>query len=220
MRQFMNNQRIPVSVALAIWLIAAGGLHASDCYVLSAGVDNYTNANKLNGCLNDARNTSAAFQAQKGVLFGAVQTQTLLDGQATCANITQRFQDMGRRAKPGDFVVLFLSGHGGRVNNNQTWHFLPVDYDPQNRADTTLSDRNILDASDLLARQGKKVIVIIDACFAGQLAITAREYLARHRTPNGGGIVLMLSSSADQTSAALGQFSAFAKAFADSMNRS
>ena len=36
-----------------------------DCYLVSAGVDNYRNANKLNGCLNDAHNTTAAFKASK-----------------------------------------------------------------------------------------------------------------------------------------------------------
>ena len=54
--------------------------------------------------------------------------------------------------------------------------------------------------------------------FSGQLHITAKEYFNRYKNPQGGGLILMVSSSANQTSAALGQYSAFAKAFAYAMN--
>ena len=187
-------------------------------YVVSAGVDNYPNVNKLNGCLNDARNNSAAFRAQQGLAFGKVTTHTLLDAQATAGNIAHKFQEISRQARAGDFVVLFLSGHGERTNNNQSWRFLPYDFNRQNEARTTLTDRFLLETSDVLVRQGKKVVIIVDACFAGQLRITAQAQLGRYRNPQGGGLILMLSSSANQTSAALGQYSAFAKALADSIN--
>lgn len=221
MKTALTRMRLPLGVSLAILLLASGWARANgplpDCYVLSAGVDNYPNANKLNGCLNDARNTTAAFQGQQGFLFGQVHAQTLLDGNATSGNISQRFHAFTNQGKAGDYFVLFLSGHGGRTNNDQTWYFLPYNYQPQNRAATTLSDRQLLDAADGIVKQGKKVVIVIDACFSGQLGHTAQPYLARYRNPQGGGLVLMMSSSASQTSAALGQYSAFAKAFVDSM---
>jgi uncharacterized caspase-like protein len=213
--------RLPIAVALAILMLSAGWAQADagrpDCYVLAAGVDNYPNANKLRGCLNDARNTAAAFRRQQGVLFGKVVTHTLLDGNATSGRITQKLHRIARQGSAGDYVVIFLSGHGGRTASNRSWYFLSYDYDPNRQAATTLSDRQLLDAAHVMVEQGKKVIVIIDACFSGQFNVTARPYLAKYRNPNGGGLVLMLSSSANQTSAALGQYSAFAKAFADAM---
>jgi hypothetical protein len=126
-------------------------------------------------------------------------------------------QALSRKGAAGDYVVIFLSGHGGRTQNNQAWYFLPYDYHSQRHAATALTDRQILDAADVLVKQNKKVFVIIDACFSGQLNLSAQPYLRNYRNPQGGGLVLMLSSSADQTSQALGKYSAFAKAFADSM---
>ncbi|MBI2807683.1 MAG: caspase family protein [Planctomycetes bacterium] len=219
MKLLSQMKRLPLSVALFLLVVqtglAQGQASRPDCWVLSAGVDNYPNANRLQGCLADARNTSAAFLAQRGKKFGAVHVQTLLDGNATRSQIVRRLDDFSRVGKAGDFVVLFLSGHGAR--NGQGWHFLTHDFDPRDQANTTLTDRQILDACDVLVRKGKKVVIIVDACFAGQLNITARNYLARYRDAKGGGLILMVSSGADQTSMALGAYSAFAKAFADSM---
>jgi uncharacterized caspase-like protein len=188
-----------------------------DCYIVSAGVDSYRNANKLNGCLNDARNTVAAFQAQQGWAFRKVQAQTLLDATATRAGIQERFAAFATQGAANDFMVLFLSGHGGRTNGNKTWFYLPFDYHPSKFADTALTDKQILDAGDALVKQKKNVVIIVDACYCGQMYATAQPYFARYRTSKEGGMVLMLSSAANQTSAALGNYSAFAKALADSM---
>ncbi|MCI0685059.1 MAG: caspase family protein [Gemmataceae bacterium] len=188
-----------------------------DCYVLSAGVDDYRNANKLNGCLNDARNTAAAFRAQTGSMFRKVEVQTLLDASATRGSIQQRLQGFTKQGASRDYMVLFLSGHGGRTNGDKTWYFLPFDFHPSRFADTVLTDRQILDAGDAVVKQKKHFVVIVDACFSGQLHTTAQPYLGRYKGSNDAGMILMLSSAPHQTSAALGNFSAFAKALADAM---
>jgi hypothetical protein len=74
-KSLFQRNRLPLSVGLAIlistsWALAGG--YAADCYVVSAGIDNYPRANKLQGCLNDARNTTAAFKAQQGLIFQKV----------------------------------------------------------------------------------------------------------------------------------------------------
>jgi uncharacterized caspase-like protein len=190
-----------------------------ECHVVSAGVDNYRTQNKLSGCLNDARNTAAAFQAQTGTVFRDVKVRLLLDEQASHGAIVKSFQELTRQGAAGDTMVLFLSGHGARTNGNKgpTWFFLPVDFEPRQFVNTALTDKQILDIADQLASQKKNVALIIDACFVGQLNATAQPYLQRYQTPNQGGIMLMLSSSATQESTALGNYSAYAKAFADSM---
>ena len=57
------------AVVLGLLFISADLAHAQgrlpDCFVLSVGVDNYTNVGKLKGDVNDARNTTAAFTAQQ-----------------------------------------------------------------------------------------------------------------------------------------------------------
>src|SRR5437867_1097340 len=77
-----NTKRLPFAVVLGLFFIAADLAHAQgrlpDCFVLSVGVDNYTHVGKLKGDVNDARNTTAAFTAQQGTLFGKVSAFTLL----------------------------------------------------------------------------------------------------------------------------------------------
>jgi hypothetical protein len=190
-----------------------------ECYVLSAGIDNYRTQNKLHGCLNDARNTVAAFQGQTGTMFRAVKETVLLDERASHGAITKVMRGYAKQGAAGDYFVLFLSGHGARTNGNKgpTWFFLPVDFNPKSFVNTALTDKQILDLCDPLVQQKKNVIVIVDACFVGQLANTAQPYLQRYQAANQGGLALMLSSAAHQESTALGNYSAYAKAFFDSM---
>ena len=107
------------------------------------------------------------------------------------------------KGKAGDWYALVLSGHGGITR--QQWIFLTQD----NR---DLADEAILGFADRLAAGGKKVMIIIDACHAGQLRYAANAVLNRYAEGSKGGIILMVSSMPSQTSAALGAYSAFARA--------
>jgi uncharacterized caspase-like protein len=221
MNLFTQTKRLPAILALAILMIPSGWLKADgpkpDCYVLSAGIDNYKSEKKLSGDLNDARNATMAFAAQKGKMFNMVYARTLLDSQATHANIMKQMHDFARLGKAGDFFVFFFSGHGGNYSNNGGWYFCPYDESPNN-TDADLTSAKILNAADVLMKQGKKVVVIVDACFSGNLGTAAQTYLSRYQDPNGGGLILALASSPSQESNALGDYSAFAKAFADGLN--
>jgi hypothetical protein len=190
-----------------------------ECHIVSAGIDNYRTQNKLQGCLNDARNTVAAFQAQTGTMYRAVKERILLDEAASHGAIVTAFRSLTSKGAAGDTMVLFLSGHGARTSGNKgnTWFFLPVDFDPQTFVNTALTDKQILDIGEQLVRQKKNVVIIVDACYSGQLAVTAQPYLQRYKIADQGGIALLLSSAPNQESAALGNYSAYAKAFADSM---
>ena len=216
-----NVNHLPFAVVLGLLFIGADLAHGQgrlpDCFVLSVGVDNYTHVDKLKGDVNDARNTAAAFTAQQGKLFGKVWTHTLVDGEATRGNIVNRVQAINKAGKAGDYVVLFMSGHGGILKETGHWYFCPCDFHPQNVTRTAITDRQLLETADAFVRKGKKVLIIIDACHCGQLRTAAQPYFAKYRDPNGGGLIVMVSSSADQLSNALGDYSAFAKAFADSM---
>jgi hypothetical protein len=186
------------------------------CYVLSVGIDSYQNAGKLQGCVNDARNASQTFRQQEGTLFDKVQCTMLIDAQASRQRIEEEMKTLATAGKAGDVVVLFLSGHGDR--RGKAWAFLAQDFGAQQYAGTTISDASILQLADALATAGKKVCIIVDACFAGQLRLNARNLLARFRDPAQGGIILMVSSMPNQTSAACGAFSAFAFAVKEGMD--
>jgi hypothetical protein len=190
-----------------------------DCYVLSVGVDHYQarNVPNLQGCVNDARGMAAVFQHQGGTRFGRVQARTLTDGQATRPNIERGLQWLERSGQAGDFVVLFVSGHGDRAPHG--WAFLPHDFDPANEVGTALSGQRMLALADRLASAGKKVFIVVDACFAGQLRQEGAAVLRRHRDAQSGGVALLLSSGANQTSTTINnQFSAFARGLTEGLS--
>ncbi len=180
-----------------------------DLFMLAVGIDRYqAPVNNLSGCVNDALGMANVFKAQKGKLYGTVETQILADADATRANIHAGLESLRTKGKPGDWYVIVLSGHGGPAM--QHWAFLTHD-----RGD--LTDDTILGVADSLASDGKKVLVLIDACFVGQIRYAANAILNRHRDPNKGGIILAISSMPAQTSSALGNYSAFARAFEEGM---
>jgi hypothetical protein len=195
-------------------LVRAGGSQP-DCYVLAVGIDGYLRENRLSGCVTDARDVSARFQAQEGKRFGKVTRRVLTERSAGRATITRGLTWLGGAGRAGDFAVLFLSGHGGKANGGG-WYFLPQDYDPRRHTATALTDQEILKRANALAARGLKVLVIIDACFSGQLRINARSVLNQSH-PSGGGVVIMVSSTASQTSAALGPYSAFARTVVEAL---
>ena len=209
-QRIVTLKRLVLSLVVATVFLAAGKARAQgqkpDCFVLSVGIDKYTNG-PLQGCVNDAKNMAQVFNGQKGKMFGQVKTTVLLDQEGSRARIGQELERIKKSGKAGDFMVVFLSGHGG--NGKPAWYFVPQDHAGKDA--TKLTDGALLNAAESMAGQGKKVFIIIDACFAGQLRVNAREQLNKNY-PKGGGVIVMVSSMPSQTSAAMGRFSAFAQA--------
>ena len=74
------------------------------------GINNYPGIfNDLKGCVNDANDWSALLQ---GLGFS---TRTLLDSQATKANVKSALQGLVNSTGAGDMAVFTYSGHGTQV---------------------------------------------------------------------------------------------------------
>jgi hypothetical protein len=181
-----------------------------DLYILSVGIDVYQPpTNRLHGCVNDAAGLAQLLQAQQDKRFGRTESVVLTDAKATHQAILAGFKDLEGKGKAGDWYVIVLSGHGG-ITRHQ-WTFLAHD----NRH---VTETALLSLADRLAGSGKKVLVLIDACHAGQLRYAASALLNRHTDPKAGGIVLMVSSMSGQLSDALGPYSAFARAVEEGLS--
>ena len=221
MHKLITWQRVSCILVMTALLATPTGVQAKgfapDCYVLAVGVDNYPRANKLKGCVNDARSIASQFATQQSKRFGKVTTRVLTDGEATRVAVGRDLDWLSRSGSPGDYAVLLLSGHGSPPRQGR-WNFLTYDFDPLRPAQTTLSDREILRHAHALADRGLTVVIIVDACFAGQLRRTAADLLNHYRKPGGGGLILMLSSMPSQTSAAMGPYSAFARAVVEGLS--
>ncbi len=140
-------------------------------WALCIGVAGYPLAAPLpDVVLNDARKIAELLQSP-GCGYPAGQVKLLLDQDATTNGIREGFRWLAKRVKATDTVVVFFSGHGGRllVPSGQVSCILPYDYDPANMLKTTLSAQEI--AKGLRDMRAARVFAIFDSCFAGGIGL-------------------------------------------------
>jgi hypothetical protein len=209
-------RRLLLGAVLAAVLAAAAPARANDnnlpeCHVLSVGVENYKAPLELPGCANDAKFLASRFQSQQGKLFSKVNAKVLVNNQATQQAIQAEMSHLTKQGKAGDWIVFIASGHNSDKGAN--WGFLTQDM-------KAISGYAILDLADAAASQGKKVLIVVDACYSGQFRLMAQNRLVRYDDPSKGGIVIMLAASPAQPSVAfvgLG-YSPFSKAIDEALS--
>jgi hypothetical protein len=154
-------------------------------YLLAIGVNIYANEQyNLKYAVADADDFAAEVRRQQESLkrYAKVEVISLLDVQATKANITQKLSELAKQVQPEDAVIVFFAGHG-TAQGNQFYlipHDLGYDGPRDNLSEAALqlilsqsvSDRDLeksfegIDAGQLL--------LVIDACNSGQ-ALEAEE---------------------------------------------
>ena len=164
---------------LLIFLLCVLPLRA-ETYVVSVGIANYQNISDLALAENDAKVVAKMYKTRtKNVI-------TITGRYATRANILKALTDQFSRAKRGDMVVFFFSGHGYEKG------FCPYDMGAGNK--------NALSYNDIYAvfRKSKatRKIVIADACMSGGLR---KESHSSNHT-NGSDVVMFLSSRTKELS--------------------
>ena len=161
-------------------------------YALLIGVSNYTfkDITPLKGPANDVTLMWRAL-GKRGFSDVTVLADGLASGpefptsagQPTRANILDAFAALGQRAKAGDLVLIYFSGHGTeqpvrstnqdpeRGNLDQV--MLPIDAGGYDRATETVQNGIIDDeigvALDKIRERGADVWMVVDACHAGSM---------------------------------------------------
>src|SRR4051812_34431332 len=92
-------------------LFAPAGAQA-ETRALLVGVSNYTSPliPDLRGPANDVAAMEALLRGQ-----GASDLVVLRDDGATRTTIEKALHDLGQRSKPGDWLVVYFSGHGAQA---------------------------------------------------------------------------------------------------------
>lgn len=162
-----------------ILLLCALPLRA-EVYVVSVGIAHYQNINDLMLAENDAKVMAKLYKTRtKNVI-------TITGKYATKANIIKALSDQFGRAKKGDMVVFFFSGHG--YENG----FCPYDM--------ISSKKNALSYNEIYAvfRNSKatRKVVIADACMSGGLR---KESHTPNHT-NSSDVLMFLSSRTKELS--------------------
>jgi hypothetical protein len=132
------------------------------------------NIRQLTCCHIDAQQMADAMQKFGGLTRAPIM---LLNEQATLENIHKAIcEDLPNSTRPGDVVILYWSGHGGRCANTDGTEpdgydefLVPHDGrladDPQVMRKTMLMDKTF--GRWVQALDGRKVMVILDTCHSG-----------------------------------------------------
>lgn len=160
--------------ALAFGLgIAGAGQAKAEKYALMVAIEDYSKvgASDLPGCITDQKDLKALLEAKFG--FAPANIVVLSNGEATKAKILAALDQLVVKAKAGDTVVVYYSGHGGQVpdlndddeaSDNLDEALITVDFNPKD-PDTWLLDDHL--RASLSRLQTKRALVLLDACHSG-----------------------------------------------------
>ncbi len=122
------------------------------------------------------------------------------DGLPTRTAILAALDDLAAKSAPGDFVLVYLSGHGsqqpmadpGRADATKSDGleeiFLPIDIGPWEDSvgavKNALVDRELGRAVDAIRAKGARVWVVIDACHSGTMTRAGADAVAKQVPPS------------------------------------
>jgi hypothetical protein len=167
------NTKNVASDTQLLHLYSQGIQNPPSLYVLSVGVSDYElSSQNLNYAAGDAQKIAAVFGTQEHAeIYDQVHIKTLLDGNATRANIKDGINTFLSDARVDDMVVLFFAGHG-ITDSRGRYYLLGYDGDMNNPSANGLKQSDFED--DLIASvQAKKVLVMLDSCQSG--GVTGRR---------------------------------------------
>lgn len=154
-------------------LVCALGIVRAEQYALLVAIDDYSGvpgASNLPGCGDDLQGVKRLLTSEFG--YPAANVATLLDGAATKAAVLRELDSLVTRAKPGDAVVFYYSGHGGQVpdlndddeDDALDEALITTDFNPADDSTWLLDDHLRAALSNL---KTKRALVLIDACHSG-----------------------------------------------------
>jgi hypothetical protein len=165
-----------------------GGPSRGRRVALCVGIDQYRDQ-PLAGCVNDSRRWGERLRAL------GFQVRSLVDAEATRANIVQGLREMIASARHGDELVFQFAGHGTQVDDltgderdRFDEAFVPVDYD---RGNLLIDDDFYLESLQL--RDGVVLTLFTDCCHSG----TNSRFAPRSRLRPGEGRVRFMPLSAE-----------------------
>ncbi|HEU4726789.1 MAG TPA: caspase family protein [Kofleriaceae bacterium] len=142
-----------------------------DAYALAIGISQYQHIPSLPE-VHDAPDVAATLVDPGFGGYPEARVQTLLDGAATRAAILDALDQLAQRTRDSSTVLLYFSGHGGRVHRNgaDVCYLMPVD----SVAAEDAIDRTAISGVELSARlraiPAARLTVVLDCCRASGIA--------------------------------------------------
>jgi Caspase domain len=165
----MNLSALVLSI-----LIAGGGVEdrSPTRRAVVIGINAYADTTPrhikaLQGAVPDAKNVAELLKTT----YRFENVQLLLDGQATREAIFAGIRELAKDARPGDVRVFYFSGHGARVQNDQSPEadkldeaIVPFDA-PAGALD--LRDKELAREFNAVIDKGAVLTVLLDSCHSG-----------------------------------------------------
>lgn len=140
-----------------------------DSHALIVGIDQYDKWPRLSHAARDARAMREALEMRFG--FRAENITTLLDGEATRANILRALNDKlgdAKKVKRDDRVLVFFAGHGSTrrlPSGREIGYVIPVDASQDDLQTDAIAMPQLQEVAEALS--AKHALFIIDACYSG-----------------------------------------------------
>jgi hypothetical protein len=171
----------------------------NNAHALVVGIAAYHHLRPLPATVrNDARAVAGALADPGLGAYDPAHVRSLLDEAATAPALRAALADLARDADDRSTVLIYFSGHGGRLASGD--YLLPVD---AVYPDEAALARSALSAADftaaLRAIRARKLVVILDCCHAGGIGET-KDFKSGLSTPTleqlqaGFGRVILASS--------------------------
>ena len=137
--------------------------------VLAVGVNDYWDSRlKLNFAAPDAKAMGEALRQAGASLYERVDVTTVLDADATDANLDRVFGDLAKQVRPRDVFVFFLAGHGRTVDGR--YYFIPQDFRYQGEESFAAKGVGQDRWQEWFARiPARKSVLLYDTCESGSL---------------------------------------------------
>jgi WD40 repeat protein len=172
-----------------------------DLYILSIGVSDYANSSyNLNYAHNDAKSVADVFENLGTQVYKDINSTRLLNSEADKKSILGAFDNLTKKVKPKDMVLIFIASHG--INKDGEFFILPHDADLLQKPGNVVSWK---DLTKTLSELPSNVIVMIDACRSGQLGVNLTKFGAnntealRNASSDENGLVLMAAATGNES---------------------
>lgn len=189
---------------------------------LLIGVGDYLHAqfSNLPATVRDAKALEAVLADPARCGYLSEKVEIVSGTKTTVVTIRDALCSLSKSTDPQSTVLIYFSGHGGRVLQNGRWHtyLCPRDADPANFPHTAISGDEF---SELVgAIPARKILIILDACHAGSSVELKTSSAVIHwkaglsedyyeALAQGSGRVVLASSKGEQVSYVRGELSLF-----------
>ncbi len=188
-----RGRALPLAVLLACPLVSSLALARNVALLVAVGEfrDPQLQSERLLGPAADIESMQRALAGRWGFAPGDVRA--IRDQDATRERILSEIAALEQRSAPGDIVLIYFSGHGTSANAGDNGFDLPyatgawvpydLDYSSREAANHTLviGRRDLLPLLTRLDKGGRRVVVVSDSCYSGQVVRSFGQTISHSR---------------------------------------